>query len=294
MEPQKTYGRRIEPLPTGWRSYAWDHGVFDTARRPYTEAAEGAICTSHHLLLVTLRGGARELEVSAACGHRFSGQDRSGAVSFVPADCERQTLLRGVESEWVSISLSPALFQEDALGRKGVSRGIATFTNREDPVLAGMATESARLYRADGVLEALYCDAMCRAMAHYLASRYGEAQPQDDVRDWKLTPWRLRKIADHVEDHLDGEIRIADLAGLLNLSVGHLHRAFRATLGKTPLEFITERRVQRAMQMLARDTASVADIALRVGFQSPSHFTRTFRRTVGVNPGDYRAKRGRA
>jgi AraC family transcriptional regulator len=291
---QKPYRRRIEPLATGWRSYAWQHGVFDTARRPLTELAEGAICTAHHLLLVTLTGGARELEVSAACGHRYSGQDRPGAVSFVPADCERQTVLRGVESEWASISLSPTLFEEEALGRKGAARFIATFTNRDDPVLAGMAAEFARIFRADGLLETLYCEAMCRAMAHHLASRYGEAQPQDDVRDWKLPPWRLRKIADHVEDHLDGEIRIADLATLIGLSAGHLHRAFRATLGKTPLEFITERRVQRAMQMLARETASIAEIALRVGFQSPSHFTRTFRRMVGVNPGDYRAKRGKA
>lgn len=286
MEQQNTYVRRIEPLATAWRCFAWGNGVFDTARRTYTEAVQGTICTAHHLLLVTLNGSARHQEVVAACGHRYEGQDRPGAVSFVPAHCERRLKMLGVNSEWASISLSPALFRRDA--QDDGAADIATFTNRHDPFVASLAAELVRLYAADGRLDPTYCDAMSWALAHYLIGRYGEAAPSRGPRAWKLPPWRIRRIADYVEEHLDGEIRIAELAALIGISPGHLHRAFNATLGVTPLEFITERRIKRAMQMLARETASVAQIALRVGFQSPSHFTRTFRRVVGVNPAQYR------
>jgi AraC-like DNA-binding protein len=80
------------------------------------------------------------------------------------------------------------------------------------------------------------------------------------------------------------QIRISDLAELVGLSCGHLHRAFRATTGKTPLAFINERRIEQAMAMLAQDHASVAEVSLRCGFLSPSHFARLFRRSTGVSP----------
>lgn len=132
---------------------------------------------------------------------------------------------------------------------------------------------------------------MSWALACYLAGRYGAAQPAGGGTLVQALPgWRLRRIADYIDANLDGDIRIGDLAELIGLSPGHLHRAFRATVGKTPLEYVNERRVQRAMQILARETASVAETALRVGFQSPSHFARIFRRIAGVNPADYRGK----
>jgi AraC family transcriptional regulator len=287
---QKTYIRKVEPRSLQWQSHAWRDGVFDAGRRPFTPVVEGTICSPQHLVLVTLNGRAERFEVTSACGHRYAGDDRPGAVSFVPAHCERRLRFFGVEAQWASVSLSPALFGGDELDN-------ATFTNRDDPFLAGLVAEFARLYAADGTLDPTYCDAMSVALAQYLAHRYGHARPPAEGYSWKLPPWRLRRIADYVEARIDsdadGEIRIADLAGLVGLSAGHLHRAFRATTGKTPLEFINERRVRRAMQILEKEGASIAEIALRIGFLSPSHFTRTFRRIAGVNPSSYRYQRSR-
>lgn len=288
MTTPEPYVRKIEPRSRDWRSYAWSNGAFDTARRPYTEIVEGTICIPQHLVLVTLNGRAERFEVNSACGHRYSGGDRPGAVSFVPANCERQLRFFNVQSEWASISFSPALVDNDTLDG-------ATFTNGDDPFMAGLVAEVARLHAADGALDPTYCDAMSWALAHYLARRYGRPSVGSDPRSWKLPPWRLRRIADYVEARidgdLDGEVRIADLAGLVGVSPGHLHRAFRMTTGKTPLEFINERRVQRAMQILKKESASIAEIALRIGFLSPSHFTRTFRRITGLNPSVYRGGR---
>ena len=283
------YKRRVEPLALGWRSFAWSNGVFDTARRPFTANVEGTIRTPQHLVMVTLRGKAEKLEVSSDCGHRYAGPDRPGAVSFVPAHCERRLRLRGVASEWASISLSPALFDRDRDGEGADgSLDAAAFTNVDDPFIQGLVSEFARLCAADGTLDPSYCDAMSFALARYLAGRYGQVRADAGVVAWKLPPWRMRRIADHVDAHLAEPLRIADLAGVVGVSPGYFHRAFRATTGKTPLEFINERRVQRAMQYLNRDDAPMAAIALKVGFVSPSHFTRTFRQIAGVNPSQYR------
>lgn len=288
MTGEALYERRVEPLAEGWRSFAWGTGVFDTARRAYTPAVEGTIRTPQHLVMVTLRGEAERLEVSSSCGHRYSGPDRAGAVSFVPAHAERQLRLKGVASEWGSISLSPSLFDPDVDEGVGGTLDVAAFTNVEDPFVAGMVAEFARLAASDGGLDPVYCDAMAWALGRYLVRRYGVPVSPSKTLVWKLAPWRVRRVMDYVDEHLADPMRIAELAQLVGVSAGHFHRAFRATVGKTPLEFINARRVQRAMQLLQRDDVPMATVARRVGFVSPSHFSRTFREITGVNPSRYR------
>jgi AraC family transcriptional regulator len=75
---------------------------------------------------------------------------------------------------------------------------------------------------------------------------------------------------------------------LVGVSAGHLHRAFRATAGVTPLDYINEKRIRRAAAMLVQEQVPITELALRVGFSSPGHFARTFRRVTGVSPSAYR------
>ena len=278
------FSRMHEPPSQDWRNFSWRGGAFDMARRPHTASVKGTIRVPDHLLLVTLRGGARNVEVSTDCGHRYCGPDRSGAVSFVPAHCERQVVLSDVRSEWASISLDP-----QQLASNDIRLECAAFSNVDDPFIAGLVTEFSRLFAADGRLDKAYCEAMSYALACYLARRYGKQQTKTLNKELKLPAWRLRRIADYVETHIDRDILVSDLAGLVGVSSGHLHRAFRQTMGITPLDYITDKRIRRAMAIMAQDTASIAELALRVGFVSPSHFTRTFRRVTGMNPSAFRA-----
>jgi AraC family transcriptional regulator len=284
--------RIFEPRAQDWRSVSWPTGVFDTARRPYTDKVEGIIQTPHHVVLVTLEGGAERLEVASACGHRYDGRERRGAVSFAPAHVERRLRLWGVRSRWASVALGPELFEEAAQDSRARGAGAppGTFTNADDPFIAALVIEMERIHAADGSLDPTYCDAMASALAHHLVRRYGRAG-EPPGRGAKLAPWQMRRIEDHVETHLEGEIRIADLAGAVGVSTSHLHRAFRAATGATPLAFVNQRRIQRAVWLLDRGRMSITEVALRVGFTSPSHFTRTFRRVTGHNPSVYRRPR---
>jgi AraC family transcriptional regulator len=285
------YVRRVEPLASNWRSACWSAGSFDTGRRSATDVVEGTIRTPHHMLLVNIRGGARHLTVATDCGHRYEGADQPGAVSFVPGNCERRLRLLDVRSEWASVSLRPELF--DGLGASHPDGGrrrieIAAFTNVEDSFLSGVVSEFWRLLNADGSLEPVYAEALSLALAHYLARRFGAIPPDDAVSPAKLAPWQVRRITEFVEAGIGAELRIADLATLVGVSVGHFHRAFRATTGRTPLMYINEARVRRALSVMAVENISVAALALRVGFLSPSHFTRIFRRFTGLSPSDVR------
>jgi AraC family transcriptional regulator len=281
---QASYERRVEPLAQAWRHVAWGIGTFDTARRSFTPHVEGTIRTPQHLIMVTLSGDAQSVEVQSDCGHRYMGPDRAGAVSFVPAHCRRQLQMRGVASEWASVSLSPALFATEGAGG---TLDDAAFTNAEDAFVQGLVTEFARLFARDGALDRTYCDSMSWALARYLVARYGQAAARREV-GCTLPRWRMRRITDYVEAHLAEPVRIAALAELVGVSPGYFHRAFRATTGHTPLDFVNERRIQRAKAHLDTGDDSMATIALKVGFTSPSHFTRIFRHVTGINPSRYR------
>ncbi|MFC5069176.1 helix-turn-helix transcriptional regulator [Flaviflagellibacter deserti] len=273
--------RRLDPLPRDWQNFAWAGGSFDTARRPYTDVVEGTIRTPDHILIATLSGGAERIEVETDCGHLYSGPDRAGSVSFIPANSERRMRMRGVDMRWASIAFDPDT------GDNEERFDFAPFTHAEDSFLFGLVQEFARLHTAGGVLSTLYCETMTDALRSYMGCRYGRPASAP-ARPWALAPWRLRRIAEFVDAHLERDIRIAELAQEIGLSAGHLHRAFRETTGATPLDFITRRRIERAMRILSTEKVSVLDLSLRVGFQSVSHFTRTFRRISGVNPSRFR------
>jgi AraC family transcriptional regulator len=73
------------------------------------------------------------------------------------------------------------------------------------------------------------------------------------------------------------------------LSVNHFIRAFRQQTGVTPHRHVVLRRLERALALLKTPHKSVAEVAEDVGFGTPAHFVATFRRTMGVTPGEFQA-----
>ena len=282
----------VNPRPVGASRYEWDGGVFETARRSFTENVEGTIAPSNHLVMATLRGGAERTEIVNADGGRYQGPDRAGSVSFLPAHCERRLRLRGVAWEWASISLKTSVLAGyEAPGSQG-SSVLPAFSNQTDPFLVGMLSEMERLLREDGSLDLIYCDAMVAAVGQYLLKRNHVARPDAPSSGYRLTKWQMGRVEDFVAANLHREIRIASLAAVLGLSEGHFHRSFRMTTGCTPLHYVNERRVRRALRILESEPwTSIADVALQVGFGSPSYFTRIFRSVTGQNPSQWLAQR---
>jgi len=65
-------------------------------------------------------------------------------------------------------------------------------------------------------------------------------------------------------------------------------RAFGATTGKSPYQYVIAARVERAKRLIEQNQQGLAEIALCCGFSHQEHLTRTFRRLTGQTPGRYR------
>ncbi|WP_423603287.1 helix-turn-helix domain-containing protein [Sphingomonas sp. MS122] len=279
--------RLIQPYADDWTSVRFGNGSFDTASRELTPVVEGLIRTSQDMLYVTLSGSARHLEVHTVCGHRYQGPERAGAVSFIPAGCERRLVLQDVRSRWASISLPPQLtamlWPEDRPAARP-----APFTNAHHPFIATAVAECARLHRVDGVFDPAYAETLSAAIVHYLTRADGAAARPGGGRSAGLSPRQMRTVRAYVEAHLDQPISVSTLAASIGISAGHFFRAFRSTAGMTPLAYLQKTRMARAMEMLERGDASITEVALSVGFSNLGHFSRLFARSTGRLPSAYR------
>lgn len=119
-----------------------------------------------------------------------------------------------------------------------------------------------------------------------VAQRFGSEQQQ---RQPDLPRLRLRRVLDYIDAHLDQDLTLAELAGLVCLSPCHFSRSFTEAVGVGPQRYTVQRRVEQAKAMQQRGDESLADVAATVGFADQSHFTAAVRRETGTTPGRFRA-----
>ena len=125
--------------------------------------------------------------------------------------------------------------------------------------------------------------------AKYLVEKYTNRATEKPDFHGGLPIRQLRKVEDHVREHLAEDISVDALAELVELSLFHFSRVFKQTTGMSPLQFVMRERITRAQQLMRETSRSIIDVALEVGYTSPSHFTKVFRRVTGVGPNEFRS-----
>ena len=106
----------------------------------------------------------------------------------------------------------------------------------------------------------------------------------------RLSKREVEAVRGFIEAHLADNLSLPTLAALTPYSVHHFSLLFRETLGVSPHQFVTRRRVERAGRLLLSSDLPLAEIALAVGFAHQSHLNLHFKRIMGVTP--YRYRRG--
>ena len=119
------------------------------------------------------------------------------------------------------------------------------------------------------------------------------AERSDRDRDARGRGGWVATVRELIHAHLDRPLRVMDLAEAAGVHRVHLGRVFRARYGESIGTYHRRLRIEWAARELACQDARVADVALRAGFADQSHFTRFFRRMMGITPHAYRQQRPR-
>jgi len=127
----------------------------------------------------------------------------------------------------------------------------------------------------------------------HLVQHYSNVQWQLPVVNGGLAPVALRNVLDYIEAHLAEALLLSDLAAQVALSEYHFARMFRQSMGVAPHQFVMQRRMVRANDLLLNSTLPLTDIALACGFSSASHFSNRFKAAKGLTPSQLRAARQR-
>jgi AraC family transcriptional regulator len=127
----------------------------------------------------------------------------------------------------------------------------------------------------------------------HVMQRYGATRPTRTMVSGGLAAWQRQRAAELLREHLDGTVRLADVAQACGLSVSHCARSFKASFGVSCHRWLTDRRIERAKELLAATDTPLVDVSSQSGFGDQAAFTRTFHRLVGLSPGRWRREHKR-
>lgn len=173
----------------------------------------------------------------------------------------------------------------------GLTYGLAGFAITQSPVFQLSPDAPQRI--APGVVD----PAPEPAVAHMDIGHDPQAAPlAEKYARSLLDEERLIRIADRIEAafardalHLDPNLSLAKLSQRAAVSESHLSQTFTRKIGVSFFDYVNARRIETAKSMLTETDASVADIAVAVGFNARSAFYNAFKASVGTTPSAFRS-----
>ena len=101
---------------------------------------------------------------------------------------------------------------------------------------------------------------------------------------------RAREMKNFIERNYSQHLDLADIAEVCHISRGECCRVFKRVSDLTPVQYLINIRLERSLALLTGSSLSVAEVGVRVGFGTTSHFIAVFRRKMGMTPRTYREK----
>ncbi|BAY81710.1 AraC family transcriptional regulator [Calothrix parasitica NIES-267] len=192
-------------------------------------------------------------------------------------------------SEYINIMLEPG-FLEQVASENGISTPVEI--QHKVIFLDSTILQVGQLMKSEilngGVAGELYTESLRNLLTVHLLRNYTQTSEKQELSDGALDSLKLQQVKDFIEDNLAESLTIADIAAVVHMSQFHFARVFKAAIGESPHRYVTQRRMERAKILLEVTKFPVVEIAYRVGFNNPSHFTSQFRKYMGMTPKKYR------
>lgn len=223
-----------------------------------------------------------------ATGRQKQQHIRTGHVSIMPAEMPYETNWQ-CGSEIIILCLKPQLLttiaEEVVMGDR---LEIVEQWTAHDALIRQLGSEL-RTELQRGSPSPLYVDACATVLATHLLRQYSTAQQHALKPADYLTLQQVGQITTYIEENLESELTLAELAQVANMNLYRFARAFKQTIGVPPHQYVLRQRIERSQLLLLNTNSSLQEISQQLGFSSQSHFTTAFRRHVGVTPKTFRA-----
>ncbi len=148
-------------------------------------------------------------------------------------------------------------------------------------------------YRSDGKYSGIFLKANLLKLLAIIAQEYDRNATAGKAELLLRYRGGLEQALEYIETHLPQKIYLADVCKSAMISHSAFSELFKQTTGKTFTEYLVDRRVAAACDLLKNSDRTMLDIALSCGFQDAAYFSRVFKRQLGVSPSEYRRENGK-
>lgn len=240
-----------------------------------------------HELNITISGNLTTHRVTST-GTLQTIRGGAGSLCFTPYG---QT----IEASWekpldnMGILLDPGFVRQTAIENHFSSSFEFVETSRtDDPLIQHIGFALLEETSSETPAGNLYADSLIQSLTLHLLRNYTSADSLPSAPNGGLSGYKLRRVQEFINDNLDSELGLAELAGIAGLSQYHFARSFRKSAGITPQQYVMQQRIERAKILLARPEIPIVEVSLRSGFKNQSHFSALFRKFTNLTPKSWR------
>jgi AraC family transcriptional regulator len=226
-------------------------------------------------------------------GKLYESRCHQGKITIVPAGTTVEVEYRErVESDVLNLHLDDAFLREVAQSVEVDSDDLEIMlrVGTPAPQIEQIGLSLTAELEADGLVGSkLYAESLANALAISLIRDHSSlgrkaVRKAEVEHGGGLSTRALKAAIDYVGDNLKKDLTLAEIAGAVHMSPYHFSRLFKESTGRTPHQYVIERRVRRATELLGSTALPIAEIAFLCGFAHQSHLNRHFKRLLGVNP----------
>lgn len=188
----------------------------------------------------------------------------------------------GFKLEFTLSQILAALSDSQVESRPKENAKRAMFVSQMESSLLDAVTRLARLLDNPEDIPVLAPLFTKEILYRILQGQHGAVLEQIAVEGSSI--YRISGVIEHIMNNFERSFRIEELAELANMGVSSLHRHFKEVTAMSPIQFQKQFRLQEARRILLSESSDAADVAFRVGYESPSQFSREYSRMFGLPP----------
>jgi AraC family transcriptional regulator len=236
------------------------------------------------LVLLWNRSGVKKyhLDIDGRSTDGNVGKGRSDLLLFPPdTEASGEFNVEGVTD------YSIAFLDRSLFGRLNLEFGRPLVVSSNEALRRGLDELGREAAAPDDVFDLFAEGWAMQAMAH-LSRLVVRHHPNREISRGGLSVASRRRVQDYIHSNLPATITLVELSRVAGLSRRHFLRAFRESVGDTPLGYVRALRIEAAKRSLSQGSQSITEVALDCGFSHAQHFTTTFRRATGLTPSAFR------
>jgi AraC-like DNA-binding protein len=196
---------------------------------------------------------------------------------------------RGEQAQPITLYVHPVLLVHATVASPQMDRvEMVPHLHTGDPLLHHIMLVLQAEINAEDMAGRVYAESLINALAVHFLRRCAVCLPPVRTLPKGLAPYKLRRTTTYIQQHLEHELSLVDLAAVAQTSPAHFARLFKHATGKTPHQYVLSCRIDRAKQLLMETLVPLSEVGYQVGCTDQSHFTALFRKHVGMTPKAYR------